>query len=136
MSYVKAFKRLGYEIEAPRQDWTAEKPDGVCISLWRKEMGTRDGLLWMDTHEHADPIENWGNKPGNYKRIRHLKRALTELSGKVDVVIVSGEPGESYGTAQPWIAEGARAETFWQVSSFDEETGHFTVELRRGSSGT
>lgn len=134
MSYVEAFKRLGYDIEVPRQDWTAEKCDGVCISLWRKEMGTRDGLLWMDTHEHADPIENWGNKPGNHKRIRHLKRALAELGGKVDVVIVSGEPGVGYGTAQPWIAEGARAGTFWQVSSFDAETGHFTVELRREAS--
>lgn len=133
MQFVEAFERLGYHVEAPRTDWTAEKPDGVCISLWRKEMGTRDGLLWMDTHVHADPIEGWGDKPGNAKRIRHLRRALSEFAGEVDVIIVSGEPGVSYGTAQPWIAEGGRAGTFWQIVSFDESTGHFAVDLRRRS---
>src|SRR5690349_19608847 len=106
MQFVEAFERLGYTIEAPRQDWTAEKDSGVCISLWRKEMGTQDGLLWMNTRVHADPLENWQDKPGNRKRIRHLRRALSDFGGCVDVVIVSGEPGVSYGTAQPWLAEG------------------------------
>lgn len=131
MQFVEAFEHLGYGVVAPRQDWTAEKADGVCISLWRKEMGTRDGLLWMDTRVHADPIGNWGDKPGNRKRIRHLQRALTEFGGEVDAVIVSGEPGVSYGTAQPWIAEGSRAGTYWQISAFDADSGHFQVELRR-----
>jgi len=131
MQFVEAFRELGYKVEAQRQDWSAEKEDGVCISLWKKEMGTRDGLLWMNTHVHADPIENWGHKPGNIKRIRHLRRAMDELGGRVDVVIVSGDPGVSYGTAQPWVAEGARAGTFWQVTELDDETGHFEVVLQR-----
>ena len=131
MGFVEAFEKLGYVVEAQRQDWTAEKPDGVCISLWRKEMGSREGMLWMDTRVHADPIENWDHKPGNRKRIRHLQRALTEFGGEVDAVIVSGEPGVSYGTAQPWIPEGLRAETYWLITDFDENSGHFAVELRR-----
>ena len=132
MQFVEAFERLGYAVEAPRQDWTAEKPDGVCISLWRKEMGADQGLMWMDTRVHADPLENWRNKYGNRKRIRHLLRALDEFDGRVDVVIVSGEPGVSYGTAQPWLAEGSRTATYWQVKSLDTETGHFEVRLCRG----
>ena len=96
-------------------------------------MGTRNGLLWMNTHVHADPIENWGHKPGNIKRIRHLRRALDEFGGRVDVVIVSGDPGVSYGTAQPWLAEGGRASTFWQVTELDRETGHFEVALQPAS---
>jgi len=62
MKFVEAFNALGYEVENPRQDWSAERDEGVCISLWRREMGTRNGLLWMNTRVHADPIENWGRK--------------------------------------------------------------------------
>lgn len=129
MQFVEAFEHIGYKVEAPRQDWSAEKDGGVCITLWKKEMGTRGGLLWMNTQVHADPIENWRNKPGNIKRIQHLHRALNEFGGRVDVIIVSGEPGVSYGTAQPWVAEGGRAKTRWQVTEFDEGTGHFEVVL-------
>lgn len=96
MQFVEAFEHLGYRVIAPRQDWSAEKDGGVCISLWKKEMGTRGGLPWMNTQVHADPIENWGHKPGNVKRNRHLGRALEEFGGRVDVVIVSGIPGKSY----------------------------------------
>ena len=99
MQFVEAFEALGYSVEVPRQDWSAAKPDGVCISLWKREMGTRGGMLWMSTKVHADPLENWGTKPGNRKRIKHLRRALGELNGRVDVVIVSGIPGVSYATA-------------------------------------
>lgn len=129
MQFTEAFKRLGYSVEAQRQDWSAENEQGVCISLWQKEMGVRDGLLWMNTRVHADPLEGWESKPGNRKRIRHLRRALDEFGGRVDVVIVSGEPGVSYGTAQPWIAEGSRAGTHWRISDLDEGTGHFEVRL-------
>ena len=131
MKFVEAFMSLGYDVAAPRQDWTAEKRDGVCISLWRKEMGMREGMPWMDTRIHADPLENWQHKPGNRKRIQHLRRAINEFGGRVDVVIVSGEPGVSYGTAQPWIDEGGRSGTTWEIVNLDEETGHFEVVLRR-----
>ena|SRR4028119_785096 len=131
MQFVEAFDAPGYTLEAPRQDWTAEKADGLCISLWRKEMGTRDGLLWMDTRVHADALENWQDKSGNRKRIRHLRRALNEFDGRIDVVIVSGEPGVGYGTAQPWTQDGKRARTYWVVTELENETGHFVVCLRR-----
>lgn len=131
MQYVEAFERLGYKVEAPRQDWTAEKADGVCISLWRKEMGVEGGLMWMDTRVHADPIKNWRDKAGNRKRIRHLQRAIGEFDSRVDVVMVSGEPGVSYGTAQPWLAEGSRSGTYWHLKSLDADSGHFEVRLCR-----
>jgi hypothetical protein len=54
---------------------------------------------------------------------------LTSSADGIDVVIVSGEPGVSYGTAQPWLAEGSRAATHWEVSDFDENTGHFEAKL-------
>jgi hypothetical protein len=61
----------------------------------------------------------------------HLRRALDEFEGRVDVVIVSGTPGVSYGTAQPWIPEGGRFGTYWQVIDFEGQTGHFEVVLRQ-----
>jgi hypothetical protein len=131
MQFVKAFEHLGYTLLDQRQDWSAEKADGVCISLWAREMGTRGGLLWMNTRVHADPIEGWGSKGGNRRRIGHLRRALDQFGGRVDTVIVSGVPGVGYGTAQPWIAEGNRSGTFWQVTHLDDETGHFEVVLRQ-----
>ena len=130
MKFVAAFERLGYVVEAQRQDWSAANEKGVCISLWKKEMGSQDGLLWMNTQVHAGPIQNWGHKSGNAKRITHLQRAVDEWGGQVDVVIVSGEPGESYGTAQPWLREGARAGTCWQITEFDAATGHFEARLQ------
>lgn len=131
MQFTEAFERLGYSIGAQRQDWSAQNERGVCISLWRKEMGVRDGLLWMDTRVHAGPFDGWKDKPGNHKRIRHLRRALDQFGGLADVVIVSGEPGVSYGTAQPWLAEGARSGTRWRISNLDENTGHFEVRLEK-----
>lgn len=129
MQFTEAFERLGYTVHAPRRDWSAANGKGVCISLWQKEMGVRDGLLWMNTRVHADPLEEWESKPGNRKRIRHLRRALDEFEGQVDVVIVSGELGDSYGTAQPWLSDGARAGTDRTVDDFDEETSHFEATL-------
>jgi hypothetical protein len=129
MQFTEAFERLGYSLDVPRQDWSAENDQGVCISLWKKEMGVRNGRLWMNTRVHADPVEGWTDKPGNRKRIRHLRRAIDEFEGRVDVVIVSGKPGEGYGSAQPWLAEGARAGTHWRVGELDDDTGHFEAVL-------
>lgn len=131
MKFTEAFKSMDYILDVPRSDWSAENSQGVCISLWKKEMGTRDGSLWMNTRDHATPLENWQFKSGNQRRIQHLRKALAEHDGRVDVVIVSGDPGVSYGTAQPWLAEGKRTGTWWQITELDEATGHFEVALRR-----
>jgi hypothetical protein len=82
MQFAEAFERLGYSVEAPRQDWSAQNDRGVCSSLWRKELAVRDGLLWMNTRVHADDLDGWRDKPGNRKRIRHLKRAFDEFGGR------------------------------------------------------
>ena len=44
-------------------------------------------------------------------------------------MIVSGKPGVSYGTPQPWLREGAPAGACWRVCNLDEETGHFEAFL-------
>ena len=127
MQYVEAFERMGYSVPAPRQDWTAESDTGICITLWRSELGFRNGKPWVDTRVHAGDNSIWKNKPGNRKRIAPLQRALDEFDGWVDAIIVHGHPGESYGSADPWILEDRR-QMRWQVTWIDPETGHFTAE--------
>lgn len=125
MQFTEAFRKLGYSVSNIRQDWSAEREDGVCITLWTKEVDWKS--LTVDTRVHSDPNENWRAKPGNRKRIVHLTRALSDFDGRVDVVNVHGEPGEGFGNASPWIAE-ERKGFMWRVLSVDPETGHFTAK--------
>ena len=127
MRFTAAFGALGYKVEVPRQDWSAEKPSGVCITLWRKEMGFQNGRLWVDTRIHAQDNTGWRDKLGNRKRLKHLQRSLSEFDGFVDVVIVHGNPGEGFGDADPWLSEkrGGR----WRVDDLEPATGHFRANV-------
>lgn len=127
MKFVEAFNSLGYDVPAQRTDWSAEKSDGVCISLWAKETDWK--ALVMDTRVHAGPIELWGHKSGNGKRARHARRALDEFDGWVDIVKIDGTPGESYGAASPWLS--AERQGFrWRVTFLDDEIGHVRLEAQ------
>lgn len=123
--YVEAFHSLGYEVRAPRTDWTADSSTGVCLTLWKREIDW-SGLV-MDSRVHGGPIEEWTRKPGNRRRIQHAKRAPEEFDGWVDVVLVSGNPGESYGDAAPWVAS-ERLGKRWRVTYLDDSTGHIAVQ--------
>ncbi|HEY5363101.1 MAG TPA: hypothetical protein VIJ49_02755 [Aestuariivirga sp.] len=131
IGFVKAFSTLGYQLSNHQTDWSAESDRGVCITVWEKELGIRDGLSWFDSQVHAGPYEIWGSKVGNNKRKKHLARALAEFGGRVDVVIVKGTPGEGYDDADPWGEERKR-KGHWQIKSFDQDTGHFSVGVVRG----
>lgn len=128
MNFSGAFAALGYELKSPRIDWSAENKGGVCLSLWSKEIKWSPGEGAFDTTRDAQPIEQWNRKPGFKKRLQHLQRVMTELEGRVDVVLVSGKPGASYEDAHPWKPEVRKAE--WVVDNFDPETGHFSVRTR------
>ena len=129
MKYVEAFNSLGYNIESPRQDWSAITQSGVCLSLWRIELRMKDGASWLDTRLHCKPYEYWGAKPGSLKRRVHLSWAVFDFSNAIDVVIVNGIPGEGYDDAHPWNI-GERGAS-WRITSFEAETGHFSAEARR-----
>lgn len=129
MQYAEAFRALGYDIRAPRTDWSAERPNGICLSLWSQELKFAAGVCSYDTERDAGPIENWNQKPGFSRRNRHLARAFTEFGGAVDVVLVSGTTGDRYEDAAPWKPEERRGAR-WFVTAFDGETGHFQAETR------
>lgn len=127
MQFVRAFEALGYRLGNVQQSWSAEKNNGVCISLWRAEMSVKNGKAWMNSREHAGPLELWRHKNGNTWRRAHLARALAEFEGYVDVVIVHGEPGGPYKDADPWDIAGRKGR--WRITEFDPETGHFGAEV-------
>ena len=127
MQYAEASRALNYQLISPRNDWTAKKEDGICISLWKQELAFRDGRPWINTKVHCQPIEIWKDKPGNKKRIRHLLKAVSDFEGVVDVIIVHGIPGEKVTSADPWQQKGRRKGYHWQVSEFEQSTGHFTA---------
>lgn len=127
MQFVEAFNALGYQIENQRQDWSAEKEDGVCLSLWTKETDWK--AMVCDSRIHGTKLSNWGHKLGNKKRIRHAQRAIAEFGGWIDVVKIEGEPGVSYGTASPWLA-AERKGLLWKITFLDPETGHIRLEAQ------
>lgn len=128
MQFVEAFHALGYAIENQRQDWSAEKEDGVCITLWTKETDWK--TLVMDTRIHATEYADWGHKSGNRKRSLHARRALDEFDGWVDVVKVDGVPGVGYGTASPWEPNQRNA-FCWRVTYLDDASGHLRLEAQQ-----
>ena len=130
IGFVEAFSILGYQLSNHQNDWSAESERGVCITIWEKELGKKDNLPWFDSKIHADPLETWASKVGNGKRKKHLSRALSEFNGKVDAIILKGTPGISYGDADPWDCEKRKGH--WQIESFDQDTGHFSVRVVRG----
>ena len=132
MGFVEAFKALGYSVDAPRADWSAACETGVCLALWQKEIKHERASSQFDSRVDADPIENWGMKPGNIKRMKHLEFALAKFDGQLDVIIVSGVPGVGFGDADPWFPE-KRKNNIWNVTFFNPQTGHFKVQtsLRR-----
>jgi len=127
LKYVEAFRSLGYVVDAPRTDWSAEKSDGICITIWQRERGVKDGLPYLDLWELHPSGGAWEGKPGHAKRTRHLTRCISEFNGKVDVIFVQGDPGTSYDNAVPWdsIKRGAG----WHIARFDPQTGYFRAEV-------
>jgi hypothetical protein len=127
MQYSKAFQELGYRLDSPRQDWTAEKDDGVCVTLWKRRIDWNE--LSYDTRLHKTSIDVWSTKSGNSKRIRHARRAIDEFGGWVDAILISGEPGNGYEDAQIWVP-AEKSGKRWRVTFLDEEVGHIRIEVQ------
>ncbi len=129
MKYVEAFNALGYQVDAPRADWSAEKADGICITIWNKEKNVSDGLPYLDLWELHPEGGDFTKKPGHKKRTKHLQRAKSEFDGRVDVIFVSGDPLKgSYENASPWFPQERKKH--WHISKFCPETGFFRAEIQ------
>src|SRR3546814_8272630 len=97
MQYGEAFTKRGYALTAPRQDWSAERDDGVCITLWRTEIDWK--TLTMDSRVRGGPLGDWSGLPGNAKRIRHATRALDGFGGMVDAIIVEDRTSACFNSS-------------------------------------
>ncbi len=136
MGYVEAFKKLGYDLSNSRQDWSADKSDGVCLALrrsrteWNKELNRSELNLWRLETPGSNGFEH---KPGHKKRALHIARARDEFDGWLDVIRVGGLPGGNFEDAEIWNHEkrGIR----WRIQEFDEESGFFFVATETFAAG-
>ncbi len=127
MNYTETFSFLGYSLESIRADWSAEKSDGVCITIRNAQIVPKSYPPRIDLWQlHPDGGE-FVNKPGYIKRTRHLSRAVSDFGGKVDVILVDGDLEEPYKDAHPWDCEKRKAS--WMISKFDPESGYFCAEV-------
>jgi hypothetical protein len=135
-SFKGAYDKLGYyNVKNRRKDWTAEKYKGeytgVCLTLWEVELkGKEPELRSLDTRDLSPPLEDCNGKPGFRKRICHIKRAIREFDGVVDIIIIDSNPKEEWGVKRkrklsyPCLNKDRR----WRVTYFESDTGHFVVK--------
>jgi len=126
VGYRDSFRKLGYELGSVRQHWSAKNEDGVCLSLWSKEMRPGGGLLEMDSNTDCGPIETWASA-GRNKRHEHLCFAWDECDRWIDVVIRQGHSWENGVPSEPWLVTKKKHK--FRLQEFDRESGHFSVKL-------
>lgn len=126
MKYTEVFQKLGYILSSPRQDWSAENTNGVCISLWTHQLTKKDDRLVYDTRVNSGPDELWINKSGNKKRIKHIDLSLSKFGGWIDAICVTGNHG-NVESASPWICS-SRDNHKWKIVEFEADIGHFRAE--------
>jgi hypothetical protein len=127
VQYAEAFQKLGYSLKSIRNDWSAEKPDGICISIWTKEAKWSPSPPSLDLWDLHPEGGDWERKPGHAKRTRHLSRAVEDFDGFIDVILVAGSPGEAYDNATPWSAKERKGHV-WRIVRFDPASGYFRAE--------
>ena len=142
-SIVGAYREQGYNDlwSSPRSpDWTAVKKDGVCISLWLEELGCTLDEVKAGTRLNTRISSNLKDlnprqKILNLKRIKHMKMALEQYGGLVDVVLLEGIVGGGVTNAIP--DKGRK----WKILKLEEEEdaegvrGHFIVECLGAEEG-
>jgi len=52
---------------------------------------------------------------------------MSDFNSVVDVVVVSGVPGEGVTDAVPWFSKERKGLT-WHITALDDETGHIRLE--------
>ncbi|MEQ8411167.1 MAG: hypothetical protein RIC51_00555 [Erythrobacter sp.] len=118
-----AFAFFGASTHNIRQAWSAVSPDGrtVVITLWDHERAADGSVNYFDPANRWRWERRWGNK----ERIRHLKHALDNCSGRFRVVrVVAKDPDADSKTIRDRIAD---PDTVMKITGFDAATGEFAA---------
>ena len=129
MKFGEAYRSIGYDLDNVQTDWSALKDGhGVAISIWWAEVRVESGRPVFSTKELGrDDTPATDARLGARKRFKHIQTAHSAFGGWVDAIILTGVPGEGYGSAEPW--DPAKCGGQWRITKHEEETGHFLVEL-------
>jgi hypothetical protein len=126
-SKTDAFAYFDVVMENRRWSWSGVSGDGatVVLVLWQDRIERRKGR-----YSYADDKEldaEWRRRPGHSARIRHLKHALDNLGGRFRTVIAKAE--DTRASPRKIASCFPQSEVFWQLDSFDEESGAFTAHV-------
>lgn len=135
MKFTEAFETLGYELANHQTDWSAEADHGVCITVWKCEIDRTSGMPAYELDLTGAEIgpDRWTKNIGQRKRVKHLARAWDEFDRRVDVVLLGGQPGHGYGSADPWNVALRGGQ--WIVNKLDRNTGEFRVAVEKVDDG-
>jgi hypothetical protein len=126
MRYAEAFKKLGYRLGNPQNEWSAANENGVCISLWRDTL-IKKSPLHLDTDEAWPDGEPAADSIGFKKRTKHIETACAKFDGFVDVVLRDGAYEGQHGVSEPW--DWKRRGGRWKITQFDPSNGEFRAEV-------
>ena len=137
MSKTEAFKSLGYEYQATRGVWTAERQGRVLVTIWQRiiryGLSDQGPFLYVDLLELlGDGLSRIAELPSETKHHRRADRLREAWSGEseLDVVVLFGPLDNSSGEAIPWNADENEGFS-WHVVRVDKESGHYRLEARK-----
>jgi hypothetical protein len=86
--FTEAYKKAGYVLANPRNDWAAIKPDrsAVALTVWQDQIVKGQDPLFMDCRG-APNLAEWKDRQGNRKRILAIKHSLTHCDGMFDIIL-------------------------------------------------
>ncbi|MEQ8919823.1 MAG: hypothetical protein RIE60_03395 [Roseovarius sp.] len=129
-SFSEAYRKAGYRLSNPRNQWSARKADGsgVAITIWADEIDKSSDPWVFDCRDH--PLyHEWGGRVGNSIRTRDIEFAIEHLNGQFDLILCRAvDPTESprkIKTADHWTARVGQIDP----REFDAETGQFRMML-------
>ena len=129
--FTEAYRKAGYVLANPRNDWSAVRSDGsaVALTIWQDEIVKGQGPLFVDLRGHP-LLAEWKDRQGNRKKIRDVKHGLAHCGGVFDIILCRAVDV----TASP--RKVAYAE-YWQrmrghinPDTLDEGDGTFRIDFR------
>ncbi len=131
MGFTEAYRKAGYVLSNPRNDWSAVKPDGssVALTVWQDEIVKNGGAMFMDLREHP-ALKEWKDRQGNRQRIKHIQYGLATCGGNFDVILCravdTNASPRKVAHAEPWV----RLRGHIKPEEFNSVDGTFRIEFR------
>ena len=129
-TFSSAYREAGYELNNPRNQWSAQRADGkVAITVWKDEIDRSEEPWLYDLSVSHRRFDYWKNLAGNTVRRRHIASALERGCNEFDLILCEAEDPyvepRKVRIARHWKQRKGRI----VEGSFDSAVGTFVMEL-------